>query len=129
MPLFPNYIFVRLSTKEHGRLLRLPGIVSTVGTPAGPAAIPDSEIETLRRVALCRMVEPHPYLQAGETVRICTGALAGLTGVVMRKTNGRRFVVTLDSIQKSVAVEISAEELEPLLEMIPADVARRSHVA
>jgi transcription antitermination factor NusG len=129
LPLFPNYIFVRLSIEEHGRLLRLPGILSTVGTHAGPAAIPDREIEDLRRAVSCRTVEPHPYLTAGEAVRVCSGALAGLTGVVVRKANGMRFVVTLDSIQKSVAMEISAEDLEPLFASARGDVPTRSLVA
>jgi transcription antitermination factor NusG len=115
MPLFPNYIFVRLSQQDHVRLLRLPGVLSTVGSSnAGPAAIPDAEIEDLRRIILRRTVEPHPHVTAGDAVRIRVGPLAGLTGIVQRRNNGLRFIVTLDAIKKSVAVEVDGGELEPL---------------
>jgi transcription antitermination factor NusG len=115
-PLFPNYIFVRLEQRDHARLLRLPGVLSTVGSSqAGPAAIADEEIEDLRRIVLHRAVEPHPNVNAGDSVRIRVGPLAGLTGVVLRKNNGLRFIVSLDAIRKSVAVEIDGSELEPYL--------------
>ena len=114
MPLFPNYILVRLAQRDHHRLLRLPGVLSTVGSSnAGPAMIADQEVEDLRRVVLHRTVEPHPHVSAGDSVRIRVGPLAGLTGVVQRRNNGLRFIVSLDAIKKSVAVEIDESELEP----------------
>lgn len=58
-------------------------------------------------------IEPHPYLNVGEKATILRGPLAGMTGIVARKKNGLRFVLSLDLIMKSVAVEVDAADLEP----------------
>jgi transcription antitermination factor NusG len=112
MPLFPNYIFVQLSPDDHGPLMRLPGVLSTVGNAAGPVAIQDSEMEMLRRIMDCKAIEPHAYITAGDKVRVKEGPLQGIVGVVLRKANGLRFIVTLDLIGKSVALDIESSALE-----------------
>jgi transcription antitermination factor NusG len=112
MPLFPNYIFVRLLPQDHGPLMRLPGLLSTVGNAAGPVAIPDGDMELLRRIIACKAIEPHPLIAKGDRVRVVTGPLAGLLGVVLKKSNGLRFIVTLDMIGKSVSLDIDGSALE-----------------
>jgi transcription termination/antitermination protein NusG len=112
MPLFPNYLFVRLLPQDHGPLMRLPGLLSTVGNATGPVAIPDGDIDLLRRVIACNAVEPHPFLTKGDRVRVVTGPLAGLIGVVLIKSNGLRFIVTLDVIGKSMSLDIDGSALE-----------------
>jgi transcription antitermination factor NusG len=112
MPLFPNYIFAQLLPEDHGPLMRLPGVLSTVGNAAGPVAIQDSEMEVLRRILDCKAIEPHPYMTAGDKVRVKEGPLEGIVGVVLRKANGPRFIVTLDLIGKSVALDIEGSALE-----------------
>ena len=59
-------------------------------------------------------VEPHPYLKVGERVRIAAGSMAGVEGILVRKKNEFRFVLTLDAIMRSVAVEVDADDLEPV---------------
>jgi hypothetical protein len=56
-------------------------------------------------------VEPYPYLTSGRRVRVQAGPLAGLTGILLRRKSGARFVVTLDLIQRSVAVEVNEDDL------------------
>jgi transcription termination/antitermination protein NusG len=83
-----------------------------VGNAAGPVAIPDSEMEMLRRVIECKAIEPHPYIAAGDKVRVKKGPLEGVVGVVLRNANGLRLIVTLDQIGKSVALDIERSALE-----------------
>ena len=78
MPLFPNYIFVQLFPEDHGPLVRLPGVLSTVGNASGPVVIQDCEMEMLRRVINCETIEPHPYMVAGDKVRVKAGPLQGI---------------------------------------------------
>jgi len=59
-------------------------------------------------------IEPHPYLKVGERVRIVTGSMAGVEGILVRKKNQFRFILTLDAIMRSVAVEVDADDLEPV---------------
>jgi transcription antitermination factor NusG len=126
MPLFPNYIFVQLSADDHGPLMRLPGVLSTVGNAAGPVAIQDSEMEVLRRIMDCKAIEPHAYITAGDKVRVKAGPLEGIVGVVLRKGNGLRFIVTLDLIGKSVALDIESSALEVIASANSELSAKRS---
>ncbi len=113
-PLFPSYIFVCIERREAVKVLQVPGIVSIVSTGREPASLPASEIESLRSGLPLRQFEPHPYLVVGEKVRIVSGSLAGVAGVLLRKKNNLRVVLTLDLIQQSVAVEVGIDEIEPL---------------
>jgi transcriptional antiterminator NusG len=112
LPLFPNYIFARLLPGTHVALLRVPGVLSLVGNAAGFAPIPAADMDALRQFVRCKAFLPHANVQNGDAVRIHRGPLSGLTGVVLRRNNGLRFVVTLDVIGKSVAVDLNANEFE-----------------
>jgi transcription antitermination factor NusG len=114
LPLFPNYVFVRMAARERVRVLEVPGVFSLVGFGKILAPLPDFEIEALRAGLGQRKIEPHPYLVIGERVRIKTGAMMGLEGVLVRKKNNFRVVLALDAIMKCVAVEVDAGDLEPL---------------
>ena len=113
-PLFRNYVFVSLERREYVRVLQTPGVLSLVGSGREPSALPTSEIEALRSGLPLREFEPHPYLAAGDRVRIHSGSLAGMVGVLVRKKNNFRVVLTLDHIMQSVAVEIGIDEIEPV---------------
>jgi transcription antitermination factor NusG len=111
-PLFPGYIFVRIRREERVRVLGVPGVLSFVGPRGAPAVLPDTEIESLRFGLQQCKCEPHPYLAIGEKVRIKAGPLAGMEGVLVRKKNDLRIVLTVDLIMQSVAVEVEAVDLE-----------------
>lgn len=115
LPLFPGYIFVRIKRTERIRVLEVPGVLAIVGGIAGEMApLPEAEIEALRSGLHLRKAEPHPLLTVGQRARIRSGALAGLEGIVVRKKGGLRFVLTMDLIMKSIAVEVDGAELEPV---------------
>jgi len=113
LPLFPTYVFVRIGSRLRGAVLGLPGVISIVGSSKEPWPLPDVEIEALRRGIQTRKVEPHPYLKVGEKVRIKAGIMAGVEGILVRKKNEFRVVLSLDAIMQSVAVEVDADDLEP----------------
>jgi len=116
-PLFPGYLFVRIDRTERNQVLAVPGVHSIVGTGKDPVPLPQFEIEALRRTIDFLKIEPHPYLSVGERATILRGPLAGMTGIVTRKKNGLRFVLSLDLIMKSVAVEVDAADLEACAEV------------
>src|SRR5580693_8625458 len=81
--LFPGYVFVRLPLQSRLRVLQLPGAVRLVTFNGQPAALPEEEIENLRsRLSCSRNIEPHPYLTVGRHVRVRSGPLQGLEGIV-----------------------------------------------
>jgi transcription antitermination factor NusG len=113
-PLFPSYVFVQMCREERGRVLSVPGILSMVGTSKGATPLPTSEIETLRSGLHRYNATPHPFLGIGERVRILSGPLAGMQGIVLRHHGGTRIVLSLDLIMKSIAVEVDEADLEPI---------------
>ena len=114
LPLFPTYVFVRIAREARGAVLGMPGVLSIVGSGREAWPLPDSEIEALRSGLLERKIEPHPYLVVGERVRIKAGAMAGVEGIFVRKKNHFRVVFSLEMIMRSVAVEVDADDVEPV---------------
>jgi len=113
-PLFPSYVFVHIPRRESVKVLQVPGVLSIVSAGREPAALPTGEIESLREGLPLRRFEPHACLMLGEKVRITSGSLAGMVGVLLRRKNNLRVVLTLELIRQSVAVEIGIEEIEPV---------------
>ncbi len=112
LPLFPNYVFVRMAPRERARVLEVPGVLSLVGFGRTLAPLPNFEIEALRSGVGQRKMEPHPYLVIGERARIKRGPMMGMEGVLLRKKNNFRVVLALDAILQCVAVEVDADDLE-----------------
>ena len=115
LPLFPGYIFVHASFQHRVDVLSVPGAVRFVAFNGRPAALPESDLRRLR-AGLDQGVraQPHPYLKVGRRVRVRNGPLAGTEGILLRKKNQFRLIVSIDLIQRSVAVEIDAADVEPL---------------
>lgn len=113
-PLFPGYLFVKIARTERVRVLELPGVNSIVGNGREPLALHSEEIESLRDGIGQLNVEPCPYLNVGERARIVRGPLLGMTGIIARRKNGLRLILSLDVIMKSISVEIDTRDLESL---------------
>jgi transcription antitermination factor NusG len=111
-PLFTGYVFVRVNQTHRVRVLELPGVVSIVGAARQPTPLPDADIETLRNGVHLLNAEPHRFLNVGERVKIRNGPLEGMTGIMVRKKNSLRVVLTLDLIMKSISVEVDGQDLE-----------------
>jgi transcription antitermination factor NusG len=113
MPLFPGYVFVHMALRDRLQVLQVPGVARLVGFHGTPAALPDEEIEALR-TSLSNGVRamPHPYLTAGRKVRVRNGPFAGLEGILVRRKNSARFVVSVELIQRSISVELDEADLE-----------------
>jgi len=115
LPLFPGYVFVRLALRDRLRVLQIPSVVRLVGFNGLPTALPDTEMEVLRSGLSERLrAEPHPFLTVGRRVRIKSGPFAGLEGILKRKKSNLRVVISLEIIQRSVAVDVDAADVLPL---------------
>jgi transcription antitermination factor NusG len=111
--LFPGYVFVRIAPQERFQILQLPGAVRLVTFNGQPVALPEEEIENLRsRLSGCRTLEPHPYLRVGRRVRVRSGPLQGLEGIIQRNKDRCRIVFSIHLITRSVAVEVDESEVE-----------------
>jgi transcription antitermination factor NusG len=115
LPLFPCYVFLKGGLERRLDIVTTPGIYALVSTAGQPAAIPAIELEAVRRAVESTMrVEPHPFLKCGEWVRVKCGPLAGFQGILLRKKNLYRLVVSVEMLGKAAAVEIDAFLVERL---------------
>jgi transcription antitermination factor NusG len=114
LPLFPGYVFVRVALRERLQVLQIPGVVRLVGFHGQPAPVANEDIEAIRTcLSGDHALLPHCYLQRGQRVRVLSGPLAGLTGVVVRQKNQTRLVISFDLLMRSVAVELGPCDLNP----------------
>jgi transcription antitermination factor NusG len=113
MVLFPGYVFVQIALQNRLQILQLPGAVRLVSFNGRPASLPEEQIVNLRsRLSGSHFIEPHPYLQVGRRVRVRSGPLEGLEGIIQRRKDRCRIVFSIDLIMRSVAVEVDESELE-----------------
>lgn len=114
-PLFPGYLFVRIAYRSRLHVLATPGVVQIVSFDGKPAPIRSEEIEALRRALLRNAhCEPHPYLKVGRRVRVRSGPLTGVEGILTRRKEGFRLILSIDLIMRSVATEVDEADVEPV---------------
>jgi transcriptional antiterminator NusG len=115
VPLFPGYLFVQTAkaSETQLRVLRVPGVVDFVRNRNGPVPVPVGEIASVRQALLQGIqCSPFPFLKAGDRVRVTSGALLGMEGAFVRSGSGGKLVISIELIQRSVAVNLSASCVE-----------------
>jgi transcription antitermination factor NusG len=117
VPLFPCYVFVRMvwTPEERLRVIEVNGILGLVGERGHGTPIPDEQIDAVR--ALLAQKIPwsfHPFLKAGQRVRIRGGALDGVEGIFQARDRDQTLVISVDAVQRSLAVHISGYDIEVL---------------
>ncbi len=110
--LFPGYVFVHMAFQDKLQVLKVPGAVRLVTFNGQPVALPEQEIECLRNRQSSSNLEPHPYLRVGRRVRVRSGPMQGLEGIIRRNKDKCRLVFSLDLIMRSVAVEVDEADVE-----------------
>jgi transcription antitermination factor NusG len=115
LPLFPSYVFVQINAANRLDLLRLPGVLGLVCFQGKPVPVAPAEMENLRQgLSGQNSVRPHPYLKVGRKVRIRNGSMAGVEGILVRKRDCARVVLSISLLQRSIAVDIDEADVEPV---------------
>lgn len=116
-PLFPSYVFARFAASELPQVLNTRGLVTILRSGGAPAAIPDEEIENVRRFAAAvsdHRVTPEreAVIEAGDRVRVLTGPFAGIEGVALLRRGRRRLLVALAPVGEGLAVDLDDASLQ-----------------
>jgi transcription antitermination factor NusG len=107
MPLFPGYVFCRMTSEIVGRAVTTPGVIRIVGNRKVPIPVEESEISAIQKIVESSLEGmPIPYLAVGQKVRIRSGPLMGAEGIVVGNKGGCRLVVSVGLLLRSVSVEI-----------------------
>jgi len=115
LPLFPNYLFVRMAEgrSERTLVLRTNGVMSFVGMRGAGSCIPDEEIEAVRTILAAKAPFTHcPFLNVGQKVRIRGGSLDGVSGILTAVNNDRSLVVSVECVQRSIAIRLDGYGVE-----------------
>ena len=115
MPLFSGYLFCQFDAQHRLPILQTPNVNLVVGIGRDPAPIDETEIEAIRRVVNAGVVyAPHPYVKVGQLVRVESGSLSGLVGLVTDLRNDSRLIISVNLLMRSVSVEIERAWVKPL---------------
>ncbi len=117
LPLFGCYLFVKLmpSNEERLRVLRVDSVLRFVGIRGLGTPIPDEQIEAVRILIEEQLpYRSHPFLKIGQRVRIRGGALDGMEGILTSRNGDRSLVISVDAIQRSLAVRVQGYDIEPI---------------
>jgi transcription antitermination factor NusG len=115
MPLFPGYLFVRITPTAESKVsvLRLAGVLQLVGGSGYGTPIADSEIESIRVILKSDLVVSNAnYVKVGQRVRVRGGSLDGVEGVLAER--GRRLVVSVNAIHRSLSIILEGFTVEPV---------------
>jgi transcription antitermination factor NusG len=117
LPLFSCYLFVKLMpcNEDRQRVLRTDSVIALVGGQGAGTPIPNEQIGAVRvlvegKLPCC----PHPFLKTGQRVRIRGGALEGLEGIFLSRHGERRLIISVDAMQRSLAIHVEGYEVEPI---------------
>ena len=116
MPLFPGYLFVNIPLDNVFDVISTRGVVRIIGTgPFTPTPIPEKQVSDIKILVNSNVkLDPYKYLQSGTKIRVKTGPLMGIEGILLKRKANYRVVVSVDLLQRSTAAEVCIADIEPI---------------
>jgi len=115
-PLFPGYTFVQLNAQSliQKKFLRTDGVLGLISFAGNAVPVPREQVESLRRILSINVpFSLHPFLKAGQRVRIRGGCLDKLEGRLLQ-ADGKKLVISIACIQQAIAISIEGYDLQLL---------------
>ena len=114
VPLFPGYLFCRMNPNDRLPVLTTPGVIQIAGIGKMPIPIEEHEIAAVRQIEKSGLsATPWPYLRVGNAAKIEKGPLRGVTGIVVKIKSALKLVLSIELLQRSIAVEIDRNWISP----------------
>jgi transcription antitermination factor NusG len=114
LPLFPGYLFCRFDPYDRLPILKTPWLIKIVGFNNIPTPVDDEEISSVRTLITSgSTAQPWPFFAVGDKVRIESGPLRGVVGVLTQIKGQNKLVVSITLLQRSVAVEVDPALVTP----------------
>lgn len=115
LPLFGCYMFARFAPNraERLRVLQIDGVLRLVGERGEGSPIPDAQVDAVRILVESALpCSSHPFLKIGQRVRIRSGALDGLEGILVSRNGDNTLVISVDALQRSLSVRVEGYAVE-----------------
>jgi len=116
IPLFPGYLFVCAEKERLYDVKFTRGVTRIIGTDIdAPTPIPDKQIMDIKLIMETEVqLDPFPYLKKGRMVRVKSGPLKGLEGILVERKGHYKLVIQIDLLQKGAAAEVFISDIEPI---------------
>ena len=113
-PLFPGYCFVHVAPNVLPSVRKCDGVVSIISTDGRPSAIPDHEIDNVRKLVASHLPgDPCPLIQEGAMVEVMSGPLRGVVGRLLRKGSQTRVIISVGLLGQGISVDVDAADVKP----------------
>ena len=120
LPLFPGYVFTTEARERRLDVLSTPGVCGVLSVEGVPAKIPDDEMEVVIRMTSCpESLQPYPFIRQGDHVRVKSGPLAGIEGILVGEKDKFRLVVSIQMMGRSASVEIDRDLIDAVRSSAP----------
>lgn len=107
LPTFPRYAFCHFDPESRRPILQTAGVLKIVGFGNGPEPIDEQEFRALQAATGSGLaVSPCEYFRSGQRIRLVDGPLSGLAGIFETARGSSRLVISINLLQRSVAVEV-----------------------
>jgi transcriptional antiterminator NusG len=113
-PLFPGYVFVRISGTTFGSVCSTPGIIRILSFGGRPVPLSDSEIDSVQRLTLRGKPQPTGHVSGGDKVKISDGPFAGIVGIVRQIRKRDCLIFSLQLVSQSIYIEVDEFQIEPI---------------
>ena len=116
IPLFPGYLFVCAEKERIFDIKYTRGVTRIIGTDLdAPTPIPDKQILDIKSIMESEVkLDPFPYLKKGKMVRVKSGPLKGMEGILVERKGHYKLVIRIDLLQKGAAAEVYISDVEPV---------------
>jgi transcription antitermination factor NusG len=113
LPLFPGYVFCRFNALIRLPIVTTPGVTHILGAGNGLVPVSETEIASLQTAIKAQLpLQPFPFLEVGQRVRIEAGVLAGVVGVIVSVKRSMSLVLSVTLLQRSVLLEINGDQVD-----------------
>ena len=111
VPMFGGYVFLRhaMDKASYIEVRKTRGLVRLLGERWDQLeVVPDHSIEAIQNLLRTRVpILPYPYLREGQRVRITSGPLSDVEGILIRShPNKGLLVISIDLLRRSIAVHV-----------------------
>ena len=117
MPLMSGYCFVHISRKEYDKVLQTNNVVCYVTFEGKAAVIPTQEIDSVKQMMKQSDFEvsvSQDSFKPGKMVEIIEGPMIGLHGELIEARGKNKFIIRLNQINSTFAIEITADQVSYL---------------
>ncbi|MCK9327449.1 MAG: UpxY family transcription antiterminator [Bacteroidales bacterium] len=113
-PLFPSYVFVRVSQREYYKVLSHRAILKYISFGGRPCIIPERQIEAVKRLMGENLdfEVTSDHFKPGQEVEITAGPMIGCQAEVVRHAGKKGLLLRVGNIGYSLVVNIPAAYLQ-----------------